>query len=153
MNKYYVPEINLIDIRNDTELLTRFEKIFNKTTSKYSVILSNNGYYKYNKDKLTKFKLIENDTNIVEEFIKGFTLIELNYFEKSLGEVFQIPYENKNIILEKIKFNIGKSSNYIVFERIKNRIVDVYFLSSKKIKEDNKFFIEDVSSFIKMLNI
>ena len=153
MNKYYVPEINLRDIRNDTELLTRFEKIFNKTTSKYSVILSNNGYYKYNKDKLTKFKLIENDTNIVEEFIKGFTLIELNYFEKSLGEVFQIPYENKNIILEKIKFNIGKSSNYIVFERIKNRIVDVYFLSSKKIKEDNKFFIEDVSSFIKMLNI
>ena len=153
MNKYYVPEINLRDIRNDTDLLTRFEKRFNKTTNKCSIILSNNGYYKYNKEKLTKFKLIENDTNIVEEFIKGFTLIELNYFEKSLGEVFQIPYENKNIILEKIKFNVGKSSNYIVFERVKNRIVDVYFLSSKKIKEDNKFFIEDVSSFIEMLNI
>ena len=120
MNKYYVPEINLRDIRNDTDLLTRFEKTFNKTTNKYSIILSNNGYYKYNKEKLTKFKLIENETNIVEEFIKGFTLIEMNYFEKSLGEVFQIPYENKNIVLEKIKFNIGKSSNYIVFERVKN---------------------------------
>ena len=153
MNKYYIPELNLRDIRNDIDLLNRFEQKFNKTTNKTSIILSTNGYYKYNKEKLTKFKLIENDTNIVEEFIKGFSLIELNYFEKSLGEVFQIPYENKNIILEKIKFNIGNSSNYIVFERVRNRIVDVYFLSSKKIKEDNKFFIEDVSSFIEMLNI
>lgn len=153
MDKYYIPELNLRDIRNDIGLLDRFEQKFNKTTNKTSIILSTNGYYKYNKDKLTKFKLIENESNIIENFLTGYTLIELNYFEKSLGEVFQIPYENKNIIIEKIKFNIGKSSNYIVFEKIKNRIVDVYFLSSKKIKENNKFFTEDVSLFVEMLNI
>ena len=153
MNKFYVPEISLRDIRNNIGILSKFEEKYNKSISRYSVILSNNGYYKYDKDKLTKYKFIERESNITENFFKNYTLIEINCFEKKIGEVFQIPYENKNIIMEKIKFNVGKSSNYIVFEKISNKIVDVYFLSNKKINEKCKFFTEDVSSFIEMLNI
>ena len=32
-----------------------------------------------------------------------------------------------NIIIEKIKFNIGESKNYIVFEKRNNRLIDVIF--------------------------
>ena len=153
MNKFYIPEISLRDIRNTTDILSKFENKYNKSINKYSIILSNNGYYKYDKDKLIKYKFVEKDSKITENFYKKYTLIEINCYEKKIGEVFQIPYENSNIIIEKIKFNIGNSKNYIVFEKIKNRIIDVYFLSNKKINEKCKFFIEDVSSFIEMLNI
>jgi hypothetical protein len=153
MNKFYIPEISMRDIRNTTDILSKFENKYNKSINKYSIILSNNGYYKYDKDKLIKYKFVEKDSKITENFYKKYTLIEINCYEKKIGEVFQIPYENSNIIIEKIKFNIGNSKNYIVFEKIKNRIIDVYFLSNKKINEKCKFFIEDVSSFIEMLNI
>ena len=153
MNKFYIPEISIRDIRNTTNILSKFENKYNKSINKYSIILSNNGYYKYDKDKLIKYKFVEKDSKITENFYKKYTLIEINCYEKKIGEIFQIPYENSNIIIEKIKFNIGNSKNYIVFEKIKNRIIDVYFLSNKKINEKCKFFTEDVSSFIEMLNI
>jgi hypothetical protein len=153
MNKFYIPEISIRDIRNTTDILSKFENKYNKSINKYSIILSNNGYYKYDKDKLIKYKFVEKDSKITENFYKNYTLIEINCYEKKIGEVFQIPYENSKIIIEKIKFNIGNSKNYIVFEKKKNRIIDVYFLSNKKINEKCKFFIEDVSSFIEMLNI
>lgn len=153
MNKFYIPEISMRDIRNTTDIISKFENKYNKSINKYSIILSNNGYYKYDKDKLIKYKFVEKDSKITENFYKKYTLIEINCYEKKIGEVFQIPYENSNIIIEKIKFNIGNSKNYIVFEKMKNRIIDVYFLSNKKINEKCKFFIEDVSSFIEMLNI
>ena len=153
MNKFYIPEISMRDIRNTTDILSKFENKYNKSINKYSIILSNNGYYKYDKDKLIKYKFVEKESKITEKFFKNYTLIEINCYEKKIGEIFQIPYENSNIIIEKIKFNIGDSKNYIVFEKIKNRIIDVYFLSNKKINEKCKFFIEDVSSFIEMLNI
>ena len=75
----------------------------------------------------------------------------MNYYEKNLGEMFSIPSENKSINIEKIKFNIGKSENYIVFEKKNNKIIDIYFLSKKKIDEHNVFFNNDVSSFINLL--
>ena len=153
MNKFYIPEISIRDIRNTIDILSKFENKYNKSISKHSIILSHNGYYKYDKDKLIKYKFVEKESKITENFFKNYTLIELNCYEKKIGEVFQIPYENSNIILEKIKFNVGQSSNYIVFEKISNKIVDVYFLSNKKINEKCKFFTEDVSSFIEMLNI
>ena len=153
MNKYYIPEINLRDIRNKVDIIKKLENKFNKQLTEDIIILSTNGYYKYDKDKLIKYKFVEKESKITENFFKNYTLIELNCYEKKIGEVFQIPYENSNIILEKIKFNVGKSANYIVFEKISNKIVDVYFLSNKKINEKCKFFTEDVSSFIEMLNI
>ena len=71
--------------------------------------------------------------------------------KKKIGEVFSIPSESQSINIEKIKFNIGKSDNYIVFEKRNNKIIDIYFLSKKKIDEHNIFFNNDVSSFINLL--
>ena len=150
MQKYYIPEINLRDIRNNTNLFKNLEK-FNKTSSKNSIIIASNGYYKYDKDKLLKYKLIEKESKVVTNFLKKYSLIGINQYEKKVSEVFSVPFESNHITLEKIKFNVGTSNHYLVIEKKNDRIIDLYFLSPKKIDEKCKFFNNDVSSFIEML--
>lgn len=150
MQKYYIPEINLRDIRNNANLFKNLEK-FNKTSGKNSIIIASNGYYKYDKDKLLKYKLIEKESKVVTNFLKKYSLIGINQYEKKVSEVFSVPFESNNIILEKIKFNVGTSNHYLVIEKKNDRIIDLYFLSPKKIDEKCKFFNNDVSSFIEML--
>ena len=151
MHKYYIPEIHLRDIRNNTHLMEKLEKNFNKTSNKNSIIIASNGYYKYDKDKLIKFKIIEKESNITTNFLDTYSLIGINQYEKKIGEVFNIPYENEHIIIEKIKFNVGNSKHFLIFEKKNNKIIDVYFLSTKKLNEKCQFFTNDVSSFMKML--
>jgi len=151
MHKYYIPEINLRDIRNNTHLMEKLENKFNKNSNKNSIIIASNGYYKYDKDKLIKFKIIEKESNVITNFLDKYSLIGMNYYEKKIGEVFNIPYENEHIIIEKIKFNVGNSKHFLMFEKKNNKIIDVYFLSTKKLNEKCQFFTNDVSSFMKML--
>lgn len=150
MQKYYIPEFNLRDLRNNDKLLDNLKEKFNISKNKNSIIISTNGYYKYQKDKLIKYKIIEKESNI-KKILEKYTLIGINFYEKKIGEVYSIPYENSHIIVEKISFNIGTSSNYLVFELINNKIRDMYILSRKKINEECKFFTNDVSSFVEML--
>ena len=151
MMKYYIPEINLRDVRNKNNIIEKFKNIYNKEIIIEKWILSIDGFYKIENDNLIKYKLVEKNYNYVTNFIENYSLIGMNYYEKNLGEMFSIPSENKSINIEKIKFNIGKSENYIVFEKKNNKIIDIYFLSKKKIDEHNVFFNNDVSSFIKLL--
>ena len=151
MMKYYIPEINLRDIRNKNNIIQNFENKFNKKIIEEKIIISIDGYYKIDNDVLVKYKLIEREHNYITNYIDNYTLIGINCYEKKIGEVYSIPNESNHISLEKIHFNIGKSSNYIVFEKKENKIIDVYFLSDKKINEKNIFFKNDVSSFIEML--
>ena len=151
MMKYYIPEINLRDVRNKNNIIEKFENIYNKEIIIEKLILSIDGFYKIENDNLIKYKLVEKNYNYVTNFIKNYSLIGINYYEKKIGEIFSIPNENECINIEKIKFNIGKSENYIVFEKRNNKIIDIYFLSKKKIDENNIFFNNDVSSFINLL--
>jgi len=151
MNKYYIPEINLRDIRNKTDIIKKLENKFNKQITEDAIILSSNGYYKYDKDKLIKYKIIEKDSKIIKPFLKKYSLIGINCYHKKIGEVFSIPYESSYMTIQKIKFNIGKSNNFLVFEKKEDKIIDIYFLSYKKINENNIFFSNDVSSFMEML--
>jgi len=151
MMKYYIPEINLRDVRNKNNIIGKFENIYNKEIIIEKLILSIDGCYKIENENLIKYKLVEKNHNYVTNFIKNYSLIGVNYYEKKIGEIFSIPNENECINIEKIKFNIGKSENYIVFEKRNNKIIDIYFLSKKKIDENNIFFNNDVSSFINLL--
>ena len=60
MNRYYIPEINLRDIRNkllSQNILSNLENKFNKQEFEDNIVLSTNGYYTYDKDKLIKYKI------------------------------------------------------------------------------------------------
>ena len=125
MMKYYIPEINLRDVRNKNNIIEKFENIYNKEIIIEKWILSIDGFYKIENDNLIKYKLVEKNYNYVTNFIENYSLIGMNYYEKNLGEMFSIPSENKSINIEKIKFNIGKSENYIVFKKKNNKIIDI----------------------------
>lgn len=156
MNRYYIPEINLRDIRNKVlsqNILNNLEKKFNKQEFEDNIILSTNGYYTYDKDKLMKYKMIEKESFVIKNFLEKYSLIGINIYHKKIGEVFSIPFENNFITIKKVKFNIGHSKNYLVFEFKNNKIIDIYFLSPKKINESCKFFSNDISSFMEMLNM
>ena len=149
--KYYIPEINLRDVRNKNNIIEKFENICNKEIIVEKLILSTDGFYKIENDNLIKYKLVEKNYNYQSNFIDNYSLIGMNYYEKKMGEMFSIPSESKSINIEKLKFNVGKSENYIVFEKRDNKIIDIYFLSKKKINENNIFFNNDVSLFIELL--
>ena len=151
MMKYYIPEINLRDVRNKNNIIEKFENICNKEIIVEKLILSTDGFYKIENDSLIKYKLVEKNYNYQSNFIDNYSLIGMNYYEKKMGEMFSIPSESKSINIEKLKFNVGKSENYIVFEKRDNKIIDIYFLSKKKINENNIFFNNDVSLFIELL--
>tara|TARA_B100000900_G_C20597860_1_gene724166 strand:+ start:1573 stop:2034 length:462 start_codon:yes stop_codon:yes gene_type:complete len=149
--KYYIPEINLRDIRNKNNVIKKFEDVYNKEIIIEKIIISIDGFYKIEKEEAIKYKFIEKEYNYQSNFLNNYSLIGIDCYEKKIGEVFSIPSESQSINIEKIKFNIGKSDNYIVFEKRNNKIIDIYFLSKKKIDEHNIFFNNDVSSFINLL--
>ena len=69
--------------------MEKLEKKFNKNSNKNSIIIASNGYYKYDKDKLIKFKIIEKESNVITNFLDKYSLIGMNYYEKKIGEVFK----------------------------------------------------------------
>lgn len=151
MNKYYIPEISLRDIRNKNNIFDKLDKLYNKNTYTNNMLLSVNGLYKYDKNKLFKYKIIEKDTYIRSNFLNKYTLLGINTYHKKFDEVFSTPFETEYISTTIIKYNIGQSKHFLVFEIHKNRIIDFYFLSNKPLQEKNLFFDNDVSSFIEML--
>lgn len=151
MIKYYIPEINLRDIRNKNNIIEKFENKFNKKEIEEKRYISNDGFYKLENDNLIKYKLIEKSYIYYENFLPNFSLIGLDIYNKKIGETFSIPNESNVINFKEIKFNVGNSLNFIVFEIYKNKIIDIYFLSNKKLDEESVFFKNDVSLFIEML--
>ena len=127
------------------------ENNFNKQTTKDNIIIASNGYYKYEGDNLIKYKIIQKETLVKENFLKQYNLIGMSEYHKKIGEAFSIPYENDQLIVEKIKFSVGKGTNFLVLEKRNDKIIDVYFMSNKKIEETCRFFADDISLFLEML--
>lgn len=154
MNKFYIPEIYLSEVRNIPNIISNLnEKYFTKKTTEQQ-ILTTNGLYKIIDDDIVQFKYISKKSNIVQNFYKKFTLIEENIYEKKIGPVSYIPIENETIEITKIKYSLQeRSEHYLVLELINNRIKDLYFLSNKGIGEENLFFKNDLSSFLNSLNV
>ena len=153
MNKYFIPEIDLKVIKNHPEIFDKLKKDYNMVIEDEQIIITIDGFYKIQDNKLIKYKIINRDSSITENFIKNMTLIGTNYYHKKIEEVYNIPYEHSFIWRQIIKFSVGKGNNYLVLERINNKINNLYFLSKKKINEDDRFFLKDVSSFVETLNV
>ena len=114
MNKYYIPEIDIRILRNQPNILAKLEKKYNKNTDLEKRLLTSNGLYKLEKNKLIKYKIYTTTNNIQTNYIKKFTLLTSNITYKKLGEHFQIPFQHKFINIQIIKYNIGKSNTFQV---------------------------------------
>ena len=78
MMKYYIPEINLRDIRNKNNIIQKFENIYNKEIISEKLILSIDGFYKIENDDLIKYKLVEKNYKYVTNFIENYSLIGID---------------------------------------------------------------------------
>jgi len=154
MNKFYIPEIYLSEVRNIPNLINNLNEKYFTTKTIEGQILTTNGLYKIIDDDIVQFKIISKKSNIIQNFYKKFTLIEENIYEKKIGIVSYIPFENETIEITKIKYSLQeRSEHFLVLELINNRIKDLYFLSSKDIGEENLFFKNDLCLFLNSLNV
>ena len=154
MNKYYIPELFLSQVRNIPNLIENLteKNIFTKNIE--NQILTPKGLYKIINDEIYKFKIISKESIIIENYYKNFTLIGENIYEKKINIINHIPIENELITITKLKFSMQEKSNhYLVLELINNRIKDIYFLSNKDLKDNDIFFKNDLISFMDSLNV
>ena len=152
MNRYYVSKINIRNLKNKSDIINILENKYNKKIKDESIILTTNGYYKINDENFDKYKIIQKDSFIMN--YEHFDIIGNIFQHKKFPEQFQIPIENKQIKLKKYYFfNKNNKDIFLVLEYFNNKLNDIYFLSNKDIRENNIFFLQDISSFIETLNI
>ena len=131
MNKYYIPEISLRDIRNKNNIFDKLDKLYNKNTYTNNMLLSVNGLYKYDKNKLFKYKIIEKDTYIRSNFLNKYTLLGINTYHKNLMDFSLLHLKQNiyqllllNIILDRASILVLKSIKIesLIFTFIKQTI-------------------------------
>ena len=62
--KYYIPELNLRDIRNNINLIENLSTKFTIQEYTENIVLSVDGYYKCLEDSVIKYKIIEKKAGI-----------------------------------------------------------------------------------------
>lgn len=133
MRKIYLK--NIIKINENT-----IKKLNNKCKydfKKEKKILTNDGFYKFINNKLYKFNInfkidTENDIcfNINETVRKE--------------NIYQIPYDNIEIIIEKKTYIINDETSLII-EYYKDKINDFYIVSKTKLNINDYIFKEEIS--------
>ena len=152
MNRYYIPEIELKKIRNNIHVLDGLDNKFEKKIVTDTVILTTDGYYKLEKDNYIKYKIVQNDH--FETMYNKITIIGVNITHKKYKEQYHIPIENEQIKITRHFYSIENNKNTVmVLEFYKNKLADLYFLSNKKLRENNLFFLQDISLFAQTINI
>ena len=82
MIKYYIPEILLSQLRNIPNLINSLNEEFISDEKNEKIILTIDGFYKIIDNKIEKFKYISNNSRIIENFYKDFSLIGEDIYEK-----------------------------------------------------------------------
>jgi len=142
--KYYIQELLHINESN----LNNLNKSVNYLEKQ---ILIKDGLYKTKNDKIYKYKLFDNETFLINNYIDNFTLICSNTFWKKMQEVFHLPYEHHIFKLTTITYKLFPTSTtkFIIEKDENNTILDFYFVLKET--HDNFSLKEDITSFLSLL--
>ena len=141
--RYYIDGLSNININELVDYL--------KEQYEEKIILANDGYYKYIKNELYKYKISNLNINddIIIQLNKKIKIIGTNHYWKKSDKVYKIPFSHKCINKKIYKFKITDNITLIT-EKIENKINDLYFISN--IPHDDYFFKQQVISFLSGLN-
>jgi hypothetical protein len=122
-----------------------YEKKKNETDENW--ILTNEGFYKYTKNNLFKYKLDLTNEDTPEKY--GDIMVR-NISWKKHSEEWNIPLSHDIVKIKKVEYKLyNKSSTSFIIEYMENEINDYYFESVENI--DNYSLKEDINSFLSML--
>lgn len=133
MRKIYLKNIININENNIKKLNNKYKFDFKKEKK----ILTNDGFYKFINNKLYRFNInfkINSENEICYD-------INVNLKKEN---IFQIPYDNIEINIEKKIYRINDETS-IIIEYYKDKINDFYILSKTKLNIDDYIFKEEIS--------
>ena len=139
--RYYVDNLIIDNINYICEYQTKYNK--------ESILLAQDGLYKYINGELFKFKVKDNNNDTIINIDTNNNIFASNYSWKKYDISFTIPFIFKKLNLETYDFNIEKDIT-LRLEKINNNISDYYFIS--KYKHDNFFLKDGIISFLSVIN-
>lgn len=152
MFQYFISQIDINKI--NTNMIEKLKEKFQFNEIKENIFYSNEGYYVINDNKITLFKIIHKDNVKEEHYLDKYTLLGNHIYIKKIEDVMKLPVNYLPLTIEKIYFQTKGSSNNMILEKINNNICKIYFTSKdKKLNENNFFFNNDMSLYLKSLNI
>jgi len=141
MRYYPCRELSLDNIRKQLDHMTL--EVRDETW-----LLSQNGYYKYVKDKLMIYKLnLYNNDHKLEKYVKDIDFIVSNNTWKKIEERYNIPPLSIKIKAKVYIFSPNSRSTFrFIVERYDTGKIDYYFTSPESF--ENHSLKEDICSFL-----
>tara|TARA_B100000900_G_scaffold413227_1_gene436764 strand:+ start:4474 stop:4938 length:465 start_codon:yes stop_codon:yes gene_type:complete len=154
MNTFYLQEID-IDVLNKKKIIQKLKKNLSYHETVEQHILTHNGMYKIKNESFVKYKIINKNYYVVENFLDKYTLLcTRNFMNKDNDIQYRIPYDHKIHTFIRIYFytaEYSKNKMIIDLDINTNEIINIYFTSNE---DENDFnFIEDISSYIDLINV
>ena len=152
MHKYYIKELTPFSIKKN--FLQKLKENFTYKEIVETLLLSPQGYYKVEDDKIDLYKIINKNSNQIENFLDKYTLLINSTIQKKFENVSQLPQRFKEINLKKIIFSVKSINISLVVEILNEKIINIYFTSAKnEYLNNNYFFKENISLYLKSINI
>ena len=137
--KYYIKELDEFNIK---KLILEKENTIYKILTGDCLIKEHNG-------KLYKYEIHDNNADIrVDNFIKNYTLLGTDFYEKKLDQIFHIPFDHHLLNIKQYVYSLKGGTKFMV-EYQDGKMIDFYFKSSEHCT--NFSLKEDIYSFLSIL--
>lgn len=154
MNTFYIQEINL-DTLNKKNIIEKLKKKISYNESVEQSILAPDGLYKIKNEDIIKYRIVNKNHYIVENFLKKYTLFfTKNHYIKDNHIQYNIPYNHCiHTFIRLYFYNADYSKNKMVIDidNTSNKIFNIYFTSNED--ENDFIFQEDISLYLDLLNV
>ena len=150
MHSYFIKEININTIKNST--IEKLKDHFKFKTTKENIFYTGEGFYIVNNDNIQQYKIIHHSSNKIDNYLNQLTLY-INNYSLIKKEASRVATKFINLQLKKLIF-FSKSDLSMTLEFLNDKLVKLYFTSKENIYEKNNFFFnDDISLYLKWLNI
>lgn len=152
MYTYYITKLTPFTIKKN--LISKLKDNFSYKEIEETILLSGKGWYKVKDDSIELYKIINKNSNKVENFLDKYTLLINHTINKKFENISQLPQKYKKINIKKVIFFIKNNSISLEIKILNEKIINICFISTKnEYLNNNYFFKENISLYLKSINI
>lgn len=152
MNQYFIHPLDISKIKPSTldKLKYKFEYNFKEELT----LFTKDGYYIVNDNSVNLYTINSKDCSVDDNFLTNYTLYGNKINIHKTENVENLPVHYYAINIQKLYFYSKESKNKMVIEMVEGKVIKLYFVSKdKNLHENNFFFNEDISLYLKSLNV